>query len=202
VKVAQTLFRAGCEVRVVELPGLKEKEDVSDWLGAGHTAEELKTVIRAAPVLDAEALDKLEARWCENSSNGFRLTPLGDLLAEEDEKIPWLMDQHLPSAGLSILGGKPKAGKSVLSRCLALNVARGTPFLGFETAKGSVFYLGLEEKRSEVKSHFRSMGATSDDPIFVFIAPSPQDGLAKLHEAAEREQPDSRQPLFAYRRQK
>lgn len=189
VKVAQALFKAGCEVRVVELPDLKEKKDVSDWLDAEHNPEKLKTEIRATPVLDAEALDKLEARWCENSSDGFRLTPLGDLLAEEDEDISWLMGQHLPTAGLSILGGKPKAGKSVLSRCLALNVARGTPFLGFDTAQGSVFYLGLEEKRSEVKGHFRSMGATSDDPISVFIAPSPQDGLSKLHEVAERERP-------------
>ena len=189
VRVAQALFKAGCEVRVVELPGLTEKEDASDWLDAGHSKEELKAVIRATPVLDTKALDKLETRWRENSSNDFRLTPLGDLLAEEDEEIPWLVDKHLPSAGLSILGGKPKAGKSVLSRCLALNVARGTPFLDFETAQGSVFYLGLEEKRSEVKDHFRAMGATSNDPIFVFIAPSPQDGVAKLHEVAERERP-------------
>jgi len=122
-------------------------------------------------------------------SQSLVLTPLGDLLAEAEEEIPWLVDKHLPSAGLSILGGKPKAGKSVLSRCLALNVARGTPFLDFETAQGSVFYLGLEEKRAEVKNHFSAMGATSDDPISVFIAPSPQDGLAQLREAAERERP-------------
>jgi len=125
----------------------------------------------------------------ESSSHGLQLTPLGDLLNEPEEKIPWLVDQHLPSGGLSVIGGKPKAGKSVLSRCLALDVARGRPFLGFETTQGSVFYLGLEEKRAEVKKHFQAMGATPEDPISVFIAPSPQDGLVQLQEATERERP-------------
>jgi len=63
VKVAQALFKAGCEVRVVELPGLKEKEDISDWLRQGHTSDELKAVIREAPTLDETALNELEARW-------------------------------------------------------------------------------------------------------------------------------------------
>ena len=99
------------------------------------------------------------------------------------------MDQRLPAGGLSLLAGKPKAGKSTLTRCLAFAVGGGEAWLGFKTNRGLVFYLALEEKRSEVRAHFRAMGATPEDSIKVFIAPSPQNGLAQLREATERERP-------------
>jgi RecA-family ATPase len=108
---------------------------------------------------------------------------MADLLNENEDEIIWLMVDHLPMAGDSLLVAKPKVGKSTLSRCLALAVARGEEFLGCKTAQGSVFYLALEEKRAEVRRHFRAMGATSDDPIYVFCATSPADGLVQLHEA-------------------
>ena len=113
-------------------------------------------------------------------------TRLGDLLDEEDEEVEWLVDDHLPSGGLSMVAAKPKAGKS---RCLALAVARGSDFLNCETSRGSVFYLALEEKRSEVRRHFQAMGATHDDEIFIFCASSPSDGLAQLHEATKKDKP-------------
>ncbi len=117
------------------------------------------------------------------------LTPLAVLLSEPQEITPWLVDQRLPVGGLSLLAGKPKAGKSTLARGLALAVACGAPWLGFATQPGLVFYLALEEKRAEVRDHFKAMGASPEDPIKVFIAPSPQDGLAQLRQAAERERP-------------
>ena len=40
-QVANSLFRIATEIRIVELPGLPEKGDVSDWLDAGHQASEL-----------------------------------------------------------------------------------------------------------------------------------------------------------------
>ncbi len=45
--VARDLLEAGAAlVRVVELPGLPEHGDVTDWLTAGHTASEFKQLIR------------------------------------------------------------------------------------------------------------------------------------------------------------
>lgn len=117
------------------------------------------------------------------------LTPLGDLLNEPEDSTRWLVDQRLPVGGVSLLAGKPKAGKSTLARCLAFAVARGRSWLGFSTQQGLVFYLALEEKRAEVRDHFKAMGGALEDPIKVFIAPSPQDGLAQLRQATERDHP-------------
>jgi len=123
------------------------------------------------------------------TTTSMKFTPLGELLREHEEETAWLLADHLPLGGDSLLVAKPKTGKSTLARCLALAVARGEDFLGCHTAQGSVFYLALEEKRAEVRRHFRAMGARDDDPIFIFCATSPVDGLAQLREAMKDEKP-------------
>ena len=175
---------AGLEVRAPRLPGLppmreKHGEDVSDWLALGHHPDELMALVEATPGLDA----------LESARDGLEFTPLGALLAELEEATAWVVQGRLPSAGLSLLAGKPKAGKTTLARCLALSVARGQPWLGFATTPGCVLYLALEEKRSEVRRHFAVMGATADDPVFVLCASVPEDALARLHAEAGRRKP-------------
>jgi hypothetical protein len=47
--VAASVRNAGAtSVKMVELPGLPEHGDVSDWLGAGHTADELRALVAKA----------------------------------------------------------------------------------------------------------------------------------------------------------
>ncbi|MBM3501672.1 MAG: DUF3987 domain-containing protein, partial [Armatimonadetes bacterium] len=43
-QVARSLYGVAATVRILLLPGLPPKGDVSDWLAAGHTAEELRTL--------------------------------------------------------------------------------------------------------------------------------------------------------------
>jgi putative DNA primase/helicase len=47
--IAKALTGSVPDIRVVELPGLPEKGDVSDWLNAGHTANELLELVEATP---------------------------------------------------------------------------------------------------------------------------------------------------------
>jgi hypothetical protein len=118
---------------------------------------------------------------------GLALVSIGELLGEPATGPAWLVDNLLPAGGLGILPGKPKAGKSTLARCLALHVARGDPWLGFATTRGPVIYLALEEKRSEVRDHFQTLGATGTDPIYLLCASAPDDALMRLrHEVAQR----------------
>jgi hypothetical protein len=49
-QVAQSLHGQAAEVRILDLPGLPEKGDVSDWLDAGHSQEELLDLAAKAPV--------------------------------------------------------------------------------------------------------------------------------------------------------
>ncbi|WP_339910401.1 DUF3987 domain-containing protein, partial [Symmachiella dynata] len=48
-QVATSLYGIAKFVRIVEIPGLPEKGDVSDWLSAGGTKDELNKIIKATP---------------------------------------------------------------------------------------------------------------------------------------------------------
>src|SRR5262249_52523987 len=91
-------------------------------------------------------------------------------------------------------GGRPRAPRGQAKgwqehRCLALAVARGEPWLGFATTAGPVIYLGFEEKRGEVRRHFRAMGARADDPLSVLIGRAPEEALTRLRATVERVRP-------------
>ncbi|MDO8589971.1 MAG: AAA family ATPase [bacterium] len=105
----------------------------------------------------------------------FGFTSLGTLLNEPDEETSWIVDGLLPTSGFSMIVAKPKVGKSTLARQLALYVAQGEIFLGRQTTKGAVLYVSLEEKRSEVKNHFKLLGATGSEDLYTYIGSVPQE---------------------------
>jgi hypothetical protein len=43
-------------------------------------------------------------------------TPMKELLNEPEEQTRWLVEDHLPAGGNSLLVAKPKVGKSTLAR--------------------------------------------------------------------------------------
>ena len=100
-----------------------------------------------------------------------RFTPIGELLAEPDEDIPFVVDDLLPAGGLSLLVGAPKTGKSTAARCLAVAMAQQGTWFGRGCSGGRVAVLDLEGKRSEIRRHFNTLGAQPDDPISVRVGP-------------------------------
>ncbi len=118
-----------------------------------------------------------------DTKSGLTFVSLADLLNEPEDAVQYVVSDLLPVGGLSLLAGKPKAGKSTLARCLALSVARGESWLGRECRQGTVLYLGLEEKRSEVRRHFAGLGADKE-PVYLFIEGAPQKNATNMLEAA------------------
>ena len=92
-------------------PEAPPKGDAWDFFAAGGTVEGLRALIAA-------------------TDGGLGLIPVGALLDEPDEAHTWIVEGRLPAAGLGLLVGKPKAGKSTAARCLAFAVARGAAWLG------------------------------------------------------------------------
>lgn len=74
-QVANDLIRVAAEVRIVELPDLPEKGDVSDWLTAGGTKDELLELVAAAPILTADHLVPPTKAGAANDSTGSSQTP-------------------------------------------------------------------------------------------------------------------------------
>lgn len=120
-------------------------------------------------------------------ANEPQFISLQELFDMPEEKIDWLVDGLLIAGGFSLLVAKPKVGKSTLARNLALMIAQGLPFFDRSTKQGTVVYMAPEEKQSEVKRHFRTMGATGQDPILLF--PTTIPSLAEIHRLAALKKP-------------
>ena len=60
VQVARSLITTAPGVKIVTLPGLKDKGDASDWVELGHTKEELVDLTASSPTLTIDSLDSWE----------------------------------------------------------------------------------------------------------------------------------------------
>lgn len=187
LQVAKSLRGVAKSIRVVELQGLPEKGDVSDWLDLRDAKE--PEVLKAELLGIAENTPEWQPSQSQAAQTGMPLIKLGDLLREPEEDISYLIDGVLPSGGFSVLASKPKTGKSTLARNLALNTAKGNLFLNRNVTKGSVIYYALEEKKSEVKKHFQDMGATEEDEIYIYTGSVPVDALMQIRKIVESIKP-------------
>jgi hypothetical protein len=131
------------------------------------------------------------SRSSSTSDKGFSFTMLASALEEPPEVTAFLVEGLLPRGGVSLWGAKPKVGKSVMVRNLAMSVARGEPFLEHACHQGTVVILALEEKRAEVINHFRIMGGI-DEAVHLHTGAAPgnsKQGLAALAAAITLYQP-------------
>ncbi len=107
------------QIRVLELPSLPEKGDVSDWIGFGGTADQLLTLASNAPLAD-------------QSKPVLKLYTIDELM--NLPPIAWLILGRIPAGALIMLYGESGVGKSFLALDFALNISQD----------GVVVYIALE----------------------------------------------------------
>jgi AAA domain len=103
------------------------------------------------------------------------------LIDTAPESVDWLVEGIIPSEGLTIIGSKPKSGKTTLVTQLMADVAEGRPFLGHCTKSVDILYLYLEGPKSYPGMRFKKLGYTGTrSKIEVFKKTMPWDGYAGL----------------------
>jgi hypothetical protein len=119
-------------IRVLKLaehwPDCPKGGDISDWLAAGHTREELDALIMRAR--NPQVPDRI------------RLQPFDAITLST--KPSYLMKGILPRVGLAVIWGPPKCGKSFFTFDLMMHVAIDWPYRGHRVQQGPVVYLALE----------------------------------------------------------
>jgi putative DNA primase/helicase len=116
-KVAGALYGNAASVKVVALPGLPEEGDVSDWLDAGNTLEELLRIVDEMPEWEPPS---------PAADTPDEFGEVGTLLSEVvEESVEWLWEGRIPLAKLTVIDGDPGTGKSALTIDLAARVSTG-----------------------------------------------------------------------------
>jgi RecA-family ATPase len=97
----------------------------------------------------------------------------------------WMVPKIIPE-GLSILCGKPKIGKSILSLNLAVAVATGDMALGkIPVEKSGVLYLALEDSHRRLKERLKAVLQNGKPPenliVSTFISSIQNGGIGQLN---------------------
>ena len=79
---------------------------------------------------------------------------IADLKQKEFKQVRWIVQDVIP-AGNMLLAARPKMRKTWLAIQLSLAVCRGLPFLGFNTIKGDVLYLALEDNERRMQQRIK-----------------------------------------------
>ncbi|MFI5364356.1 MAG: AAA family ATPase [Candidatus Binatia bacterium] len=147
--VVRHLLLFAASVRRLELASAK---DVSDWLAAGHTREELEALAAAAPIsgppagdppIPAAAIDGASDPWAHAQS-------ATDLLSEPDSTVEFLDRFHVLVPGcISELFSPRGLGKTHVAWALAVALARDGKRL---------LYIDRDNSRREVKRRLRAWG--------------------------------------------
>lgn len=169
-QVGAALKGIASRIRVLALPGLGPKEDVSDWIKHGGTPEKFYTLVAEAPDWSPTPLGlPFSGVWFANVEKAM-------------EEPTWLIDELLTKGDLSLIYGPSQSGKSFLATHLALAVARGEPVFDRKTAKGGVIYVAAEGKRgfkNRLKAYRQENGIPSGTELPYLLIPTAIDLFSK-----------------------
>ncbi len=142
-QVADTLADTAEDVRVVELPRLPPKGDVSDWLDAGGTLEELESLVDEGPP--------------ELKRSDIRNAP--------DPPIPVFANGMFPRT-VSLLLGESGLGKSFFAQGSAASLATGLPMFRSMAPReaGGVMYLSFEDMPAVIKDRIERISGAMHSP--------------------------------------
>jgi hypothetical protein len=150
-------------IRVIELPGLPEHGDIVEWIDAhGDAAEpdtmraEIESLAKATEPWRPDSAEEAEPdapRAAPSTDSRNRMEPDLICLADvEPEKVSWLWPGRIPLGRITLLVGRPGAGKSFVSCDLAARISTGAhwPEPGFDHAPlGDTLFLCAEDNLND-----------------------------------------------------
>jgi putative DNA primase/helicase len=135
--VGRSLRGVAASIRVLTLPNLPPRGDVSDWLDAGGTRDELKRLAKATPEWTPLAVS-------DETKPGPVLISLDSVRAEV---VDWLWRDRVPFGKLTLLDGDPGLGKSTLALEIAARVTRGEALPGGDASRPMAVVISLGRGR-------------------------------------------------------
>lgn len=152
LKVSRALRGKTASITTLDLPGLPDHGDVSDWLAAGGTAQELS-------ILAAMALSEPDDHTEEEDDGPVAIVTRLDMVVPTP--VEWLWEGWLPRGKLVLLGGHPGDGKSTLTTAMAATLSTGRNWPdGSPAPLGATLFLLAEDSLGDtVRPRLEQHGA-------------------------------------------
>jgi DNA polymerase-1 len=161
--VASELLPFAASVKILELPGLPEKGDLTDWIEAGGTREEFDSLVSEAPQF---ILPTKESGFGEKAF--LPVKSLREVVAEAEATPDFVVKTLLKKGELTDLSGLAKfSGKTTFVMHALKAVRTGDLFLGEPTEAARILY--LTEQGNNFKEAIENAALDLDDDGFVVI---------------------------------
>jgi AAA domain len=138
--VIASVLPVAASVRRLELPGLPDKGDVSDWLDDGHDRRDLEALVLATEPLARPARPFLNLQEL-----------LEEAQEQEVEVVPglvWAGRSHWTYSG-------PGVGKTLFKVALGMHVAAGRAFCGRPVRQGPVLLIEEDSPKAVIADYVR-----------------------------------------------
>lgn len=156
--VTRNLKGSAKSVKVVNLPDLPEKGDISNWL------EEFDTIEEAGEQL-IDLISKTPEWVSEERKSIIRI---GDILQADSDPLKWIIKDLLPEGSITLLSAPPSHYKTWIALDIAKNVSMGRGFLGRATQTKKVYYIDRENPKAVLKSYSRKLNIPIQAPLNVW----------------------------------
>jgi RecA-family ATPase len=160
---AAVLHGVANSVRVVSLPGLAEHGDVSDWLDAGNSPDQLIDVCFATPLWTPPAGGAQPITATENTpavTPELLPLPFINITAWHDQPVPereWCVRDRIPMRNVTLFSGEGSIGKSIVSLQLAVALVLQKYWFGTMPEKGPALVVCCEDDESEIHRRLSSV---------------------------------------------
>ena len=143
-------------IKIVDLPGLLEKGDVSDWIENQKMKEKDNEIIKMElldhvkntsdwkpPAHDTEIISYLES-W--------------EHIQNLEINVEWVIDKMIPKESVTVIFGKGGIGKTYLVLDMARCIGSGVPYQGYNTEYSRVIFIDFENPLAVLKDRTSKLG--------------------------------------------
>lgn len=138
-----SLLGTAASVRLMPLP-VPEKGDVSDWLDAGHTGDELEVL--------AASVDPMGRPRPE-----YPIRTLAELMAQEHVPNAQILEGLVWKGKVHWLFARAGTGKTVWALIKGLHIAAGKPFCGRYVEQGPVLFISEDSPDSVIQEYIETL---------------------------------------------
>lgn len=168
--ICKNLYGRVKRLRVVDLPGLeyrdKHGQDITDWIGMGHTITELEILVDQTPNYTLPG--------------ALKVITLEEFLTLDLPERKMLLDPFLTEQGLVMLYAKRGVGKTHIALGISYAVASGGSFLKWHAPEPrKVLYIDGEMPATSMQQRLLKISCTATqkppDNYLRFITPDQQE---------------------------
>src|SRR5215211_1738313 len=161
--VARELLPFAASVKILKLPDVPEKGDLTDWIDAGGTREQFDSLVSETPQF---FLPTIESEFGEKEF--LPVKSLREVVAEAEETTDFIVKNLLKKGELTDLSGLAKYSGNTTFIMHALKAVRdGDLFLGEPTKEARILY--LTEQGNNFKEAIENAALDLDDDGFVVV---------------------------------